>query len=118
VDRGTETMASPGRDMTDIRQKIINYQWYFHSLAYKRYEQVFKCQLRGFHLLFLTSTPGRLRALYDLTQQLRPTNFVYLTEINRLFSEGASAKIWIRGDDIHGPQHSILGSLCCKAPLT
>ena len=117
VDRGTETMASPKRAMTDIRQKMINYQWYFQSQAYKRYEQVFKCQLHGFRLLFLTSTQGRLRALCELTQQFRPSNFVYLTEINRLFLEGASAKIWTQGDNIHGSEHSILGSLCCKAPL-
>ena len=117
VDRGTETIASPKRDMTDIRQKIINYQWYFQSQAYKRYEQVFKCQLHGFRLLFLTSTTGRLRALCELTQQLRPSNFVWLTEISRLFSGGVSTKIWTKGGDIHGPQHSILGSLCCKAPL-
>jgi hypothetical protein len=26
VDCGTETIASPKRDMTDIRQKIVNYQ--------------------------------------------------------------------------------------------
>lgn len=117
VDRGTETIASPKRDMTDIRQKIINYQWYSHSLAYKRYEQVFKCQLRGFRLLFLTSTLGRLRALCELTKQLRPSNFMWLTEITRLFLDGVSAEIWIKGDDIDEPPHSILGSLCCKAPL-
>ena len=116
VDRGTETMASPKRDMTDIRQKIINYQWYFQSQAYKRYEQVFKCQLHGFRLLFLTNTQGRLRALCELTQQLRPSNFVYLTDINHLFSEGASAEIWTQGD-IHESKRSILGSLCCEAPL-
>ena len=45
VDRGTETIASPKRDISDIRQKIINYQWYFQSRAYRRYEEVFKCQL-------------------------------------------------------------------------
>ena len=117
VDRGTETIASPKRDMTDIRQKIINYQWYFQSLAYKRYEQVFKCQLHGFRLLFLTSTTGRLRALCELAQQLRPSNFVWLTEISCLFPGGVSTKIWTKGGDIHGPQHSILGSLCCKSPL-
>ena len=117
VDRGTETIASPKRDMTDIRQKIINYQWYFQSIAYKRYEQVFECQLRGFRLLFLTSTRGRLGALCELTQQLRPSNFVCLTEIRRLFADGVSAQIWARGGDLHGPQRSILGSLCCKAPL-
>jgi hypothetical protein len=117
VDRGTETIASPKRDMTDIRQKIVNYQWYFQSLAYKRYEQVFKCQLHGFQLLFLTSSSGRLRALCELTQQLRPSNFIYLTDISRIFPEGVSSEIWIKGDDINGPQHSILGSLYCKAPL-
>ncbi len=77
VDRGTETRASTRRDMTDVRQKLINYQWYFQSKAYKRYEQVFKCQLRGFRLLFLTSTAGRLSALCELTQRLRPSNFVW-----------------------------------------
>jgi len=80
VDCGTETMASLKRERTDIRQKIVNYQWYFQSLAYKRYEEVFQCQLRGFRLLFLTSTLGRLRALCELTQQIRPSNFVWLTE--------------------------------------
>jgi len=94
VDRGTETRASTRRDMTDVRQKLINYQWYFQSKAYKRYEQVFKCQLRGFRLLFLTSTAGRLSALCELTQRLRPSNFVYLTEISRLFPEGVSTEIW------------------------
>lgn len=55
VDRGTETIASPKRGIGDIRQKIINYQWYFQSQAYRRYEQVFKGRLRGFRLLFLTN---------------------------------------------------------------
>jgi DNA-binding PadR family transcriptional regulator len=117
VDRGTETRASTRRDMTDVRQKLVNYQWYFHSQAYKRYEQVFKCQLHGFRLLFLTSTAGRLSALCELTQRLRPSNFVYLTEISRLFPEGVSAEIWTKGNDINGPQQSILDDLCCKAPL-
>jgi hypothetical protein len=117
VDRGTETMADPERDLTDIREKVIKYQWYFQSLAYKRYEQVFECQLHGFRLLFLTSTPGRLTALCYLVQQIRPSNFVWLTDIGSIFPEGVSAEIWIKGDDIHGPRRSIFGSLCCKAPL-
>jgi hypothetical protein len=117
VDRGTETMASPKRDATDIRQKIINYQWYFQSQVYKRYEQVFKCQLHGFRLLFLTSTFGRLRALCELIQEIQPSNFVWLTEICRLFSDGVSAQIWAKGGDLDGSHRSILGSLCCKTPL-
>jgi len=117
VDCGTETMASPKRDRTDIRQKIVNYQWYCQSLAYKRYEEAFQCQLRGFRLLFLTNTLGRLRALCELIQQIRPSNFVWLTECSRLFPDGVSAEIWARGGDLHGSPRSILGSLCCRAPL-
>jgi DNA-binding transcriptional ArsR family regulator len=117
VDRGTETMASPKRDMTDIRQKIVNYQWYFHSNGYKRYEEIFKASLRGFRLLFLASTHSRLVTLCHLAQEMKPTNFVWLTECGLLFADGASAEIWAKGGDLLGPQQSILGSLCCRAPL-
>jgi len=117
VDCGTETIASPKRDMTDIRQKIVNYQWYFQSGGYKRYEEVFKANLRGFRLLFLASTNGRLVALCRLTEEMKPLNFVWLTECGRLFADGASAEIWAKGGDLRGPQESILGSLRCCAPL-
>lgn len=117
VDCGTETMVSPRRDMTDIRQKITNYQWYFRSLKYKRYEAIFQCKLKGFRLLFLTNSRGRLTALCKLTQEIQPSNFVWLTEYNRLISNGVSDKIWVKGGDLHGAQQSILGSLCCPAPL-
>jgi hypothetical protein len=64
VDCGTETLSSPQRDMTDIRQKILKYQWYFQGLKYKRYEEIFEApHLRGFRLLFLAKTAGRLAAL-------------------------------------------------------
>ena len=117
VDCGTETLASPKRDMSDIRQKIINYQWYFETEGYKRYEEVFKRKLVGFRLLFLTHSYGRLVALCKLTREIFPTEFVWLTECSRLFPEGVSAKIWAIGGDLNGPQDSLLGSLCCKAPL-
>jgi hypothetical protein len=117
VDRGTETIASPKRQMTDIRQKIVNYQWYFHSGGYKRYEGVFGANLHGFRLLFLASTHGRLVALCKLTQEMKPSNFVWLTEYGRLLANGASAEIWAKGGDLRAPQKSILGSLCCRAPL-
>jgi hypothetical protein len=117
VDRGTETIASPKRDMTDIRQKIVKYQWYFQSGGYKRYEEVFAAKLNGFRLLFLTSTHGRLVALCQLAQEMKPSNFIWLTECRRLFTDGSSAEIWARGGDLQAPQQSILGSLCCRAPL-
>ena len=117
VDRGTETMASPKRDMGDIRQKIVNYQWYQQKDRYKRYDEVFKYDLLGFRLLFLTSTYSRLAALCRLTQEMFPREFVWLTECSRLFPAGVSAKIWVIGGDLDGHPGSILGSLCCEAPL-
>jgi len=118
VDCGTETLSSPQRDMKDIRQKILNYQWYFHSLKYKRYEAIFKTShLRGFRLLFLTKTAGRLAALCKLTQEMEPSRFIWLTEQERLFNDGVSANIWARGGNLYATQQSILGRLSCRAPL-
>jgi len=118
VDCGTETLSSPQRDMTDIRQKILNYQWYFQSLKYKRYEEIFKAsRLHGFRLLFLAKTAGRLVALCKLTQEMQPSRFIWLTEQGRMFEDGVSANIWARGGNLLAAQQSILGRLCCKAPL-
>lgn len=117
VDCGTETIASPRRDMTDIRQKILTYGAYFDSYKYKRYEEVFKRRLNGFRLLFLTNTLGRLVALCKLTQEIQSTDFVWLTEYSRMFPDGVSAKIWAKSGDLQCPPHSILGTLCRQAPL-
>jgi len=118
VDCGTETLSSPQRDMKDLRHKILKYQWYFQSLKYKRYEQIFKTSsLHGFRLLFLTKTIGRLAALCRLTQEMQPSNFVWLTEQGRMFEEGVSGKIWARGGNLQVMQHSILGKLVCPASL-
>jgi hypothetical protein len=118
VDCDTETLSSPQRDMKDIRQKILNYQWYFQSLKYKRYERIFEtCHLHGFRLLFLSKTVGRLAAMCRLTQGMQPSNFIWLTEQGRMFSEGVSGKIWARGGNLQVLQRSILGRLSRKAPL-
>lgn len=111
VDCGTETIASPKRDMTDIRQKISNYGIYFDSLGYKRYEEVFKHCLNGFRLLFLTNTAGRLVALCKLTQEMKATDFVWLTEYDSILEKGVSDRIWVKGGYLQCPRHSILGSL-------
>ena len=118
VDCGTETLSSPQRDMTDIRQKILNYQWYFQSLKYKRYKKIFEAShLQGFRLLFLTKTAGRLAALCKLTQQMEPSQFIWLTEQSRMFNGGVSGKIWARGGNLQTLQQSILGRLDCSEPL-
>ncbi len=118
VDCGTETLSSPQRDMRDIRQKILNYQWYFQSLKYKRYEEILKTPyLRGFRLLFLTKTAGRLAALCKLTQEMQPSYFIWLTEQERMFSDGVCGNIWARGGNLLTTQQSILGRLSYRAPL-
>ena len=117
VDCGTETIVSPKRAKTDVRQKILNYQSYFKSQKYKRYEKSWNCELKGFRLLFLTNTLGRLSSLCRLVQEMPPSDFIWLTEQCRLFSDGVSAEIWVRGGKMDACPQSILGSLCCRAPL-
>ena len=118
VDCGTETLSSPQRDMSDIRQKMLNYQWYFQSLKYKRYEGILKVPfLHGFRVFFLARTVGRLAALCKLTQEMDPTEFIWLTEQGRLFADGAFAKIWARSGNLQVAPRSIVGRKHCQTPL-
>jgi Replication-relaxation len=118
VDMGTETIASPRRDQNDIRQKIINYQGYFRAGQYKRYEKIFSSQFNGFRLLFLTNSSSRLTSLCRLVREMPPSDFVWLTDQERMFSNGLSAKIWSRGGIDKKSPHSILGNkLACKIPV-
>ena len=109
VDLGTESIASPKRHPRDIRQKVTNYQRHFQSGQYKRYEKIWNCSLKGFRLLFLTNTNGRLAALCRLVQQMPPSDFVWLTDQERMFSHGLSAEIWFPGGRQDTPPESILG---------
>jgi DNA-binding HxlR family transcriptional regulator len=109
VDMGTETIASMDRNFKDVRQKIINYQALFHSGGYKRHERVFDVKLNGFRLLFLANTPVRLIALCRLAKAMPPSDFVWLTDQEQMFSRGVSADIWARGGRHDETLQSILG---------
>lgn len=109
ADMGTETIASMDRNFKDVRQKIINYQALFHSGCYKRYERVFDVKLNGFRLLFLANTPVRLIALCRLAKAMPPSDFVWLTDQEQMFSHGLSADIWTQGGRQDEPMQSILG---------
>lgn len=118
VDMGTESIASQKRTPNDIRQKIINYQEYFRSHRYKRYEKFWNCKLRGFRLLFLTNTNARMAALSRLVQEMPPSDFIWLTSSKQMFSHGVSAEIWLRGGKQNSPSESILGAtMACEVPL-
>ena len=117
VDMGTETLARPDRNLGDVREKLLNYQACFRTQQYKRYEKVWGCRFKGFRLLFLTHTQGRLSSLCRLVQQMQPSDFIWLTEQRSMFSMGAADNIWVRGGKLEAVQESILGSLCCHAPI-
>ena len=119
VDMGTESVASLKRDPRDVRQKVINYQEYFRSDRYKRYEKYWDCNLKGFRLLFLTNTDARVAVLSRLVQEMPPSKFIWLTSLKQMFSHGLSAEIWVRGGKQDVPCESILGTaMACRAPLS
>jgi hypothetical protein len=119
VDMGTESIASPKHDPRDIRQKVVNYQRYFQTNQYKRYEEIWECSLKGFRLLFLTNTNGRLISLCRLVEEMAPSGFIWLTDQKRMFSSGLSAEIWFQGGRQDDRPQSILGSgMACQAPIS
>jgi hypothetical protein len=109
VDMGTETIASSRRDHNDVRQKIVNYQTYFRTGRYKRFEKILGSRFKGFRLLFLTNSFSRLKALCRLVREMPPSDFVWLTDQDSVFSEGLSSKIWAKGGRQNEPCFSILG---------
>jgi len=118
VDMGTETLASAKQDAGDVCQKIISYQSLFRTKHYKRYEKIFDTGLNGFRLLFLTNTFPRMKKMCDLVQQVPPSDFIWITDQNQMFSQGVPAKIWARGGQYHKPPESILGpKLASKATV-
>jgi hypothetical protein len=109
VDMGTETLASSKPGAGDVRQKILNYQSLFRTGHYKRYEKIFDAEFNGFRLLFLTNSLSRSKKIGELVQAMPPSDFIWVTDQNRMFEQGVSAEIWARGGCHHKPPESILG---------
>ena len=119
VDMGSEPLKRQVRGGSDIHQKIVTYQQYFHSGAYKDYESSWPGPFEGFRVLFLAADQNRLANLCTLVRNTPPSNFVWLTSRDQILAEGLSARIWARGgNDAEAPK-SILGDrLACRAPIT
>jgi hypothetical protein len=118
VDRGTESVGSPKHGSRYFSEKIVNYQAYFRSGKYKRYEKTWKCRFNGFRLLILVNTRTRLASLSRLAQQMPPCDFVWLTEQKRMFEQGIPAEIWCRGGHPDTALQSILGTeLSFRCPI-
>ena len=119
VDMGTEPLASPTAGGRDLRQKILNYQAYFRTNRYRRYEELWGCRFNGFRLLFLANTSGRMSAVCRLAQEMVPSNFIWVTDQGRVFEKGLGAAIWAKGGKEQAPPQSILGpSLAYESPLS
>jgi hypothetical protein len=110
VDMDTEPMASMDRSPKDIRQKILNYQAIFRKGHYKRFENIFGFKFNGFRLLFMTNSPARSASLSRLVQEMPPSDFIWLTNQEKMFSDDLSAEIWARGGKTDRPPQSIIGS--------
>lgn len=110
VDMGSEAIASRSRPESSVRHKITTYQAYFHRGGYKRFGQRWECDFNGFRLLIVTTSAGRLEALCRLARETPPSDFVWLTDQDRLIGKGLSERIWTRGGRQQAALESILGS--------
>lgn len=118
VDMGTEPLASPTAGGRDLRQKILNYQAYYRTNRYRRYEELWGCRFNGFRLLFLANTAGRMAVICRLVQEMVPSDFIWVTDQGQVFEKGLGAAIWARGGKDQTPPHSILGpSLAYESSL-
>ena len=108
VDLGTEHLASGKREARDVRQKIANYQALSGSERYKVFEKIFGLAFKRFRVLFVTVSRAREVALCKLIQEMAPSEFIWVAEQQRMFSQGLADAIWIRGGQMNVPHTSIL----------
>ncbi len=117
ADMDSEPRESSQSGRAYILQKIQTYQSYFACERYKRYEETWQVKLNGFRLLFVTSGSARLASLCRLVRSTPPSDFIWTTCQDRIFSEGMSGNIWARGGRHEDTPQSILGGLARKAPI-
>lgn len=122
VDMGTETLADPRRGKRDVRQKIVNYKAALRAHRYKRYQQLWGREVRGFRLLFVAHSWKRMAALCHLVRDMPPSAFTWLTDRAALLSKGVWAAIWAQGGQSDHPRESILdarmpGSCPCPSSV-
>ena len=118
VEMGSVSISNRVRNSKDVRQKILNYQALFRSGDYKSFEDIFKAKFNGFRLLFLVNSAARLASLSRLVEEMPPSDFIWLTNQEKMFSDGISAEIWVRGGKIDRPPQSIIGpNLATQSPV-
>jgi hypothetical protein len=118
VDMGSETMAGRRKNTNTIYHKIFGYRELFRNDRYKHFEKVFDAPFKGFRLLFLANSDIRVAALSRFARATQPSDFIWLTDQNRMFDHGLSANIWVPGGQYEGSRACILGpALASEYPL-
>jgi len=117
VDLDSEPLDSSESGRAAIVRKIQTYQSYFACERYKRYEETWQVKLNGFRVLFVTLTGSRMTSLCRVIQSMPPSDFIWATCQDSMFTEGISGSIWARGGKHDVARQSILGGLAMKAPI-
>jgi len=120
VDMDSEAMTGKKRENTNnIQHKIICYRELYRNEQYKRFEEALRSKFNGFRLLFLASTDARVAALCRFAKSTQNPDFIWLTDLTKMFDHGLSANIWVRGGRYEDPRESILGpGLATESPIT
>ena len=111
VDMDTEAILRNDPWQADILRKLTNYLAYFRGGSYKRYEEMWKCALDGFRVLFMANGKSRRTSLCKFVRATPPSDFVWVADESEMFRQGISGDIWTRGGKDELGQQSILGRL-------
>ncbi len=109
VDMSTESLSNR-RGLGDIRHKVVNYRTYLGKKIYNRYQRLLKTDFNGFRLLFLVNTEKRSNAISRIVAEMLPSNFIWITDQERMSTHGLAGKIWVRGGQQSSKPQSILKS--------
>lgn len=119
VDMGTETIVSPSHQSGDLNNKVIKYKHLFEHHNFHKYNMFFDYEIKGFRLLFVTSTKSRMLSISNFVQEIKPSDFIWVTSKSDVLSKGIAAKIWARGGILNKNPESILGEkFAFGSPLT
>lgn len=114
ADCGTEPLRSSKPNGSDLLGKIQNYRTYFGLGLYSEYSQWMGINPKGFRLLFVCQTSTRRRQISSLVVSSPPSDFVWITDSERISDSGIRGKIWARGGNEEIAPDSILGRLATK----
>lgn len=97
IDRGTEPLKAKKEGATDILEKLDMYRVLFATKKYKRFEKAFNCSFKGFRMLLVSTSPARHESLCRLVASEPYCDFMWLTDIESLISQGVHAAVWAKG---------------------